>query len=456
MDFYELDLDEAIIIQSSNVTRDGYDESEFEDEYLREIILTNKQIMYVVAPDEEADGEDCDIITVPLNAVKVINGQAQVKQVQHDLYNLCLQIQFVHGVEYWRFGVKAKQQIPVWVTKISDAVSSLTEGCECAYEKTHTNTVYQSKATSGADTCFCVNCGATISRSAKFCSECGEKVGQNSPPINVQADVVYDGRIHKCKNCGETLNAFETVCPLCGYELRDTYASATIRAFAEKMEGLQKNGKHSDKGKIINLIRTFPIPNTKEDLFEFIILASSNIREDRYSSDLPKYKKEISDAWRAKFEQAYHKACISFAKDSSLARIKEIYKAKNTEIRGNKLNGFFKNTGAIIGSVLLVLLCVAIPWGILFGIQSSEAKKIEKENQRLEAIVEEVYEALEAENYTLARAKTASLTFSGPDSSEAKIAEEKWDKTRKELLEIIDKAEYGQNYLPPATEGDGD
>lgn len=356
MDFYELDLDEAIIIQSSNVSRDGYDESEFEDEYLREIILTNKQIMYVVAPDEEADGEDCDIITVPLNAVKVINGQAQVKQVQHDLYNLCLQIQFVHGVEYWRFGVKAKQQIPVWVSKITDAVSSLTEGCECAYEKTHTNTVYQSKATSDADTCFCVNCGATISRSAKFCSECGEKVGQNSPPTNVQADVVYDGRIHKCKNCGEVLKAFETVCPSCGYELRDIYASATIRAFAEKMEQLQSTGKYSDKNNIISLIRTFPIPNTKEDLFEFIILAGSNIREDRYSSELPKYKKEISDAWSAKFEQAYHKALIAFPNDPGVQHFKSFYKSKKNEVRRRKLRRSLVSIAiALLGLTLMIV-----------------------------------------------------------------------------------------------------
>ena len=32
MDFYELESDEAIILQSSNVTRDGYDESEYRRE----------------------------------------------------------------------------------------------------------------------------------------------------------------------------------------------------------------------------------------------------------------------------------------------------------------------------------------------------------------------------------------------------------------------------------------
>lgn len=112
MDFYDLDLDEAITIQSSNVSRNGYDESEFEDEYLQEILLTNKNVVYVVADEDGSEGEDCDIITVPLSAVKVINGQVQVKQVQHDTYGLCLQVQFVHGVEYWRFGIKAKQQMP--------------------------------------------------------------------------------------------------------------------------------------------------------------------------------------------------------------------------------------------------------------------------------------------------------------------------------------------------------
>ena len=55
MDIYELDRDEAIILQAGNVTRDGYDESEFEDEELHQLVLTNKHLIYIVS---DLDGED--------------------------------------------------------------------------------------------------------------------------------------------------------------------------------------------------------------------------------------------------------------------------------------------------------------------------------------------------------------------------------------------------------------
>lgn len=452
MDFYDLELDEAIIIQSSNVSRDGYDESEFEDEYLQEILLTNKNVVYVVADEDGSEGEDCDIITVPLSAVKVINGQVQVKQVQHDTYGLCLQVQFVHGVEYWRFGVKAKQQIPRWVTEISDAVLAATK---VAAESKHTPQPQPQPATpecvdlttapkSGGSTCFCVNCGAKMLRTAKFCSGCGAKADQTAASIGEQDPVVYDGKLHKCRNCGETLKSFETICPTCGYELRDTYASAAIRAFAEKMEQLQQNGKSKDKNNIINLIRTFPVPNTKEDLFEFIILAGANIREDRYG-DLPKYKQEISDAWGAKFEQAYNKARIAFGDDPDFSRIKEIYTIKTKEIRSNKVSGFFSKEGT--KTWILHVAVYAIIGLVVAGIFSADRIRINTENKRLDAIVEEVYACLEEERYALARAKASALVFSGSTTEAGEQAAAKWDITRNQLLDMIDRAEYGDSYV---------
>ena len=74
MDIYNLALDEAIILQTSNVTRDGYDESEFEDEELHEIVLTNKKVIYIVS---DIDSESEDSIEVPLNAIKVISGKVR-------------------------------------------------------------------------------------------------------------------------------------------------------------------------------------------------------------------------------------------------------------------------------------------------------------------------------------------------------------------------------------------
>ena len=65
---------------------------------------------------------------------------------------------------------------------------------------------------------------------------------------------------------------------------------------------------------IVGLIKNFSIPNNKEDIMEFAILASSNIDVKVYGSlegqryqMLNPAQREISDAWLAKFEQANQK-----------------------------------------------------------------------------------------------------------------------------------------------------
>ena len=68
---------------------------------------------------------------------------------------------------------------------------------------------------------------------------------------------------------------------------------------------------------------------------------------------------------------------------------------------------------------------------------------IQNENDRLNAIVSEVYECIDTENYTLARTKAVTLVFKySSDKTESDDeARQQWDKTREDLLKIIDEAE---------------
>lgn len=483
MDIYELDRDEAIILQSGNVTRDGYDESEFEDEELHELVLTNKHLIYIVS---DIDGEDEDVIKVPLSAVKVIGGKVQVKEMNHELYGRCLQVQFKHGIEYWKFGRKGKQMIPQWTDALSNAIlevpmpsATANSQRKSASSKKATTTSgisgfasamksVKDAATNAASSVrkqaeidedddytaednepivqlvhkggFCASCGATLNAGSKFCHECGAAVGAEKPKTT-KRETVYEGNLHKCPSCGETVKSFDIACPSCGHEFRDSSASASVSAFAEKMEQLQRNGRRADKDNIISHIRTFPIPNTKEDLFEFVILAGSNIREDRYSDELPKYQQEISDAWKSKFEQAYRKAKLSFKGDKSFREIESLYREKMGEQKQAKRRSNLLIALPIIGLILFNV----IGWG---GIFLSDHIKIEKETERLEAIVEEVYEYIEQEQYVLARSKVSTLVFSGSTTQAGDQAAAKWDITRQQLLDIIDRAEYGADYTP--------
>ena len=228
---------------------------------------------------------------------------------------------------------------------------------------------------------FCINCGKQLVDGAKFCFNCGASVDGTAD--NTKRKTVYDGEIHKCPNCGEVLNSFTFSCLACGYELRDTKNSNAVREFALKLEQIENNrnvnNNYSDlKSKIsqissvnpideqkISLIRSFAIPNTKEDIYEFMILAASNIDlklygfaydSSQFQGMMATSQRAVSDAWLAKFEQAYQKAQLLLNGSQELLIISELYERKVNEIQKKRRQLPMIFIGAIAGSLLLVLL----------------------------------------------------------------------------------------------------
>lgn len=88
---------------------------------------------------------------------------------------------------------------------------------------------------------------------------------------------------------------------------------------------------------IINLIQSFPIPNTKEDIMEFAVLAISNVEPDAFSTQYNSVpKKAMSNAWMSKFEQAYQKGKLMFGNSPELENIYSLYVTKKKTIKWNK------------------------------------------------------------------------------------------------------------------------
>lgn len=197
---------------------------------------------------------------------------------------------------------------------------------------------------------FCRNCGAKLNENDKFCSECGNPVIQNRN-VNLKKETVFDGVVHKCPSCGEILNSFTSNCPSCGYEIRNQASNSNIAILAKKIEeiensrpvsnsrsilkGLTKSTDHIDERKI-NLIRTFPIPNTKEDVLELCFLAYSNIDFDSYDDQTLRYSSRmVSEAWFSLFEHAYKKAQI-LLDAGEIERIDEMYRELKSKIKSSK------------------------------------------------------------------------------------------------------------------------
>ena len=166
---------------------------------------------------------------------------------------------------------------------------------------------------------FCSKCGNELNENANFCSNCGIEIKENNKK---QREILFEGKIHKCPNCGEIINGFEIKCSACGFELRNSEVSNNIEDFTNKLSNI-KSEEDS-----VKLIRNFPIPNNKEDILEFMILAASNITGEK--------SRNVFEAWLAKFEQCYQKSKILFENDSFLNNIQKIYEETNVKIEKEK------------------------------------------------------------------------------------------------------------------------
>ena len=172
---------------------------------------------------------------------------------------------------------------------------------------------------------FCINCGHELKDGDKFCVVCGTAVIENQ----INRKMVFDGELHKCPNCGELLPPFTVSCPSCGYEIRGAKANNSVREFALNLAHTENNMQKT------TLIRSFPIPNTKEDVLEFMILALTNFNISQNLSN-GETEKDVSNAWLTKIEQSYQKAKLLFSDEKDFSKIQNAYDQAYNQIKASK------------------------------------------------------------------------------------------------------------------------
>lgn len=300
---------------------------------------------------------------------------------------------------------------------------------------------------------YCPKCGNVMQNDDRFCRKCGKAVynneNQSSQVYEEQnyfkkAEVfpqkqyhstrqtVYEGTIHKCPNCGEVVNSFTTNCHSCGFEFRDVRTGSAVEELSRQIQILESKRGTSIVSSIFQssafdtisiqeskIISSFYVPNTKEDVLEFMILASSNIVDN--PTDLKCY-----NAWVSKTEQVYMKAKASFGNDPDFERIEKIYKHKMKSVRNRKI----MLLSILIISFFFLGFILIMPLGHF----SSEYKKEMALERELNAIVEEIQVDIKEENYDSALIKANSLYF---DKSLSTSKYKEWNEQRKSLIKLI-------------------
>ena len=169
----------------------------------------------------------------------------------------------------------------------------------------------------------------------------------------------YAGILLKCPNCGSPIGETTAICPDCGFRITGRSAVSSVQVFSEQLMAIEASRKKEGLTEIfglavntadqkkLSLVRSFPIPNTVDDIFEFMLLAVTNIdvglskntMMNRYQGGVKSGEssvtmpKTISDAWVSKMKQAYQKAEVAFPNDPAFSSLQKIYYDKMKELK---------------------------------------------------------------------------------------------------------------------------
>lgn len=249
---------------------------------------------------------------------------------------------------------------------------------------------------------FCTKCGSRLEDGDVFCGACGaavplvdivdeatavEEVCQPAreesrhepepapamepepetdpiPEFEVVTPVEREAKkdsVKRCPACGEIVGLNDFVCGACGHELRRV-TDGSINELYRRLEALEA-GRTNDESKDAkgvsktdalkaNAIRYFPIPNTKQDLLEFLVMARANSQEGD-----KEYELVVLDAWRSKFDQAYDKAEALFGEDEDFSKFEKI----RGRSRPSRLN---QNNRMLLILLLMMMIFDLLLWKI--------------------------------------------------------------------------------------------
>ena len=166
------------------------------------------------------------------------------------------------------------------------------------------------------------------------------------------------GDVRKCPACGAMVESLMTKCPECGHVFTNIEANSTTKKLMQKIDEIQAqsaqmmNAINSDNKevaqqqrnaierqisvRISQAIQNFPVPNTKEDLIEFLTLCISNRRQY---------------GWNTKVKQVVAKAKIMLPNDPEAQLLIEQY--EEADRRETKI---LKYIG--LGFLILFILCI--------------------------------------------------------------------------------------------------
>lgn len=184
------------------------------------------------------------------------------------------------------------------------------------------------------------------------------------------------GDVRKCPACGAIVPSMAAKCPECGYEFTNVEANSSTRLLMQKIDEIQAqyaeltaNVDNKDESTIrtrgyqvkrqlndrtAQLIQNFPIPNTREDLIEFLTLCIGS----KADSIMLDGNDPVTPAWRKKLQQVIAKVKVALPNDQQAQELIEEYEGKreNSKKKGKKIA-----IGIVVLIVVACLIALLVP-----------------------------------------------------------------------------------------------
>ena len=139
----------------------------------------------------------------------------------------------------------------------------------------------------------------------------------------------------KCPNCRASIPALSGICEYCDTEVKPIKSqhNETLRDLEQKLieaeDSLSESEKtwHGTQGivnKQVSMIQTYSVPNSKNELLDLLIHASTTAKSLRGGGSILQGgggNNQLAKAWDAKATQAYQKLLIMSDGDEKLAKI---------------------------------------------------------------------------------------------------------------------------------------
>ncbi|EPF46609.1 hypothetical protein HMPREF1222_02133 [Treponema vincentii F0403] len=286
----------------------------------------------------------------------------------------------------------------------------------------------------------------------------------------------FVGTIRKCPNCGATLPGLAAVCPQCGHEITGVDAIGSVREFFNTYQ-YEKSERRQ-----LNLIKNYPVPNTREDIIEFALLTAQQVKsllsseylkktmdsdttvtdpeiavkgvvgifKDTLLGDKTKTIGEKSEtvsnaeflaAWKGKFEQINMKASIVFANDpKTLEHIRKIISdvlATEEKLEQSEKKRLAAENRSYAFVLIPAFLILFLGIGGLFFLGNNGESSKKQEIQRLETLEKTIIQDIENADYASAELKIIDLRWrESPLKNKANI--QLWDEKRELLQKRIE------------------